>query len=255
MTLNERGRTSKFTSKTMLVEQISQGFDTEVRQCLNKVDKISFNIFKLQIQSGNNALSIITPFILALYDSFKIENIHEAKFANFIKAIQGGYRSDLPYHNSAHAADVVQMFHYFIKTCKAREFSNLSSGDISACVISAAIHDYQHPGLNNSFLINSADTLAILYNDRSVLENHHVASSFKLLNKQENNFFIDMPPEAIRQYRTLMIQLVLATDFSKHFKDLGKFKLIYCDSKVEPQKNVMLKMLMHAADISNSTRK
>ena len=64
-----------------------------------------------------------------------------------------------------------------------------------------------------------------------------------------------MEPEVVRYYRNLTIQLVLATDFSKHFKHLVKFKLIYCGNYIEPQKNVMLKMLMHCADISNSTRK
>ena len=34
-------------------------------------------------------------------------------------------------------------------------------------------------GYTNSFLVARGDPLAILYNDRSVLENHHVASAWK----------------------------------------------------------------------------
>jgi len=53
-----------------------------------------------------------------------------------------------------------------------------------------------------------------------------------------------------------MIELVLATDFSKHFKELAKFKLRFSkENEAEKGKNSMLKMLMHAADVSNTTRK
>ena len=45
-----------------------------------------------------------------------------------------------------------------------------------ALLISANIHDADHRGLTNNFYINSRDELAITYNDRSVLENHHCAT-------------------------------------------------------------------------------
>ena len=38
------------------------------------------------------------------------------------------------------------------------------------------IHDYQHKGVNNDFLVRTGDSLAILYNDRSPMENHHLVS-------------------------------------------------------------------------------
>jgi hypothetical protein len=36
-------------------------------------------------------------------------------------------------------------------------------------------------GVNNDFLVKTLDPLALLYNDRSPMENHHVASAFQLL--------------------------------------------------------------------------
>lgn len=65
-----------------------------------------------------------------------------------------------------------------------------------ACVVWLAlqiIHDYEHKGVNNDYLIRVSDDLAVLYNDRSPMENHHLAASFQLLNSEEFNFMRKVP--------------------------------------------------------------
>ena len=47
-----------------------------------------------------------------------------------------------------------------------------------SCLISAAMHDYEHPGVNSVFLVLMNDEKATRHNDVSVLENHHLAASF-----------------------------------------------------------------------------
>ena len=46
---------------------------------------------------------------------------------------------------------------------------------LMACYIAAIVHDLDHRGLNNDFLIKSCDPLALRYNDASPMENHHLA--------------------------------------------------------------------------------
>ena len=53
---------------------------------------------------------------------------------------------------------------------------------------SATVHDYEHGGLNNDFLIKTAHPLAITYNDSSPLENHHLAASSRVLYMPEYCF-------------------------------------------------------------------
>ena len=50
-----------------------------------------------------------------------------------------------------------------------------------SCLIAAALHDYEHPGVNNPFLVAMNMPIAWKHNDESVLENYHLASSFKLM--------------------------------------------------------------------------
>ncbi len=62
-------------------------------------------------------------------------------------------------------------------------FSFKSRKEIFGIILAAIIHDFDHPGLNNAFMINSRSDIAIRYNDVSVLENYHIASAYQILLK------------------------------------------------------------------------
>jgi hypothetical protein len=228
-----------------------------VQQCLKKINKLSFDVFSLKTLTNNNDLVVLMTHLFHINDICRSEKLNRGKFNNFMKAVQSGY-NNLPYHNSTHAADVVQAFHYFLVSCEVKTLYDLTLSEYSICILSASIHDFQHPGRTNAFLVNTNHDLAILYNDSSVLENHHVAACFKLMQTADCGIFDDLPGDVVRKYRSSMIELVLATDFAKHFKELAKFKLRFNkenDNEGDKHKSSMLKMLMHAADVSNSTRK
>ena len=65
----------------------------------------------------------------------------------------------------------------------------------------------------------------MLYNDRSVLENHHAAASWHLLtNFEENNFLVSLEESELKRLRFLIIEGILATDLKMHFDILATFK-------------------------------
>lgn len=67
-------------------------------------------------------------------------------------------------------------------------------------------------------------TQAVLYNDRSVLENHHAASAWSLfLSQPEFNFLCSLDHVEFKRFRFLVIEAILATDLKKHFDFLAEF--------------------------------
>ena len=50
--------------------------------------------------------------------------------------------------------------------------------------------------------------LALMYNDESVLENHHLAVSFKLLQKKSCNIFMNLQKKQMQTLRKMVIDMV-----------------------------------------------
>ncbi|XP_051976623.1 cGMP-inhibited 3',5'-cyclic phosphodiesterase 3A-like isoform X5 [Xyrauchen texanus] len=96
--------------------------------------------------------------------------------------------------------------------------------ELMALYVAAAMHDYDHPGRTNAFLVATSAPQAVLYNDRSVLENHHAASAWNLFMSQpEYNFLGTLDHMDFKRFRFLVIEAILATDLKKHFDFLAEF--------------------------------
>ena len=115
---------------------------------------------------------------LLRFEVTKTLGIEETTLQNWLTLIEANYHSTNSYHNSSHAADVMQATAYFLE--RERVKAMMDSVDEAIALIAAIIHDVDHPGRNSAFLCNSGNELAILYNDTTVLENHHSAFGFKL---------------------------------------------------------------------------
>ena len=98
----------------------------------------------------------------------------------------------------------------------------------------------------------------------------HVAETFKVLIKNDNNLFEKFTPEEFRVARRRMIKAILATDMSKHAQSFSELKH-YIESfnlknntlyeneeniaNVEKVKEMILCQAVHAADVSNPAKK
>ncbi|XP_062402471.1 cGMP-inhibited 3',5'-cyclic phosphodiesterase 3A-like [Sardina pilchardus] len=147
-----------------------------------------------------------------------------------------GLPSLLPDHSSASDSDSdsgithSHMGYLLSKTYPASEegygcLSGLIPAlELMALYVAAAMHDYDHPGRTNAFLVATSAPQAVLYNDRSVLENHHAAAAWNLfLSQSEYNFLGNLNHVDFKRFRFLVIEAILATDLKKHFDFLAEF--------------------------------
>ena len=74
------------------------------------------------------------------------------------------------------------------------------------------------------FHINTKALYALRYNDKAVLENHHVSAAFFLIKEDNMNIFQNFKPEDYKLARERMISMVLATDMANHFADVAKLR-------------------------------
>uniref|UniRef100_A0A3Q2CEV7 Phosphodiesterase n=1 Tax=Cyprinodon variegatus TaxID=28743 RepID=A0A3Q2CEV7_CYPVA len=208
-------------------------------------------------------LSYVTYTLFQDMCLFEIFKIPVKEFMSYFFALESGYR-DIPYHNRVHATDVLHAVWYLTTrpipgfqqihsehvtgsdtdsgispgrisyaTSKSSSISDDSYGclawnipalELMALYVAAAMHDYDHPGRTNAFLIATNAPQAVLYNDRSVLENHHAASAWSLyLSQPEYNFLANLDHVEFKRFRFLVIEAILATDLKKHFDFLAEF--------------------------------
>lgn len=102
--------------------------------------------------------------------------------------------------------------------------ANLTALEVMALYTAAAMHDFQHPGRTNSFLVATSSPLALLYNDRSVLENHHSAAAWALFYSNSNlNWLCNLEKDEFKRFRFMIIELILATDLMRHYELVSAF--------------------------------
>lgn len=63
------------------------------------------------------------------------------------------------------------------------------------------VHDYEHLGLTNDYLIGTSHPLAVRYNDRAPMENHHLAAAFTALRVPGLNFLDTLPKSEYERMR------------------------------------------------------
>ncbi|KAL6484267.1 hypothetical protein MHYP_G00063120 [Metynnis hypsauchen] len=220
---------------------------------LKDVDKWSFDVFTLHEASSEHALKFLVYELLTRYDLINRFRIPVSSLVAFVEALEVGYsKHKNPYHNLIHAADVTQTAHYLMLHTGIMHW--LTELEILAMVFAAAIHDFEHTGTTNNFHIQTRSEVAILYNDRSVLENHHVSAAYRLMQEDEMNILVNLSKDDWRELRTLVIEMVMSTDMSCHFQQIKTMR----NSLQQPEgidKAKALSLMLHAADISHPAKR
>ncbi|XP_072113966.1 high affinity cAMP-specific and IBMX-insensitive 3',5'-cyclic phosphodiesterase 8B isoform X4 [Mobula birostris] len=193
-----------------------------VAELLADEENWDFNIFELEAVTNKRPLLYLGLKILTQFGICDVLNCSEITLRSWLQIIETNYHASNSYHNSTHAADVLHATAYFLR--KDRVKASLDEMDEVATLIAATVHDVDHPGRTNSFLCNAGSELAVLYNDTAVLESHHAALAFQLTaGDKKSNIFKNLERNQFRTLRQAIIDMVLATEMTKHFEHVNKF--------------------------------
>ncbi|XP_051038953.1 high affinity cAMP-specific and IBMX-insensitive 3',5'-cyclic phosphodiesterase 8B isoform X4 [Phodopus roborovskii] len=241
-----------------------------ITQLLDNEESWDFNIFELEAVTHKRPLVYLGLKVFSRFGVCEFLNCTETTLRAWLQVIEANYHSSNAYHNSTHAADVLHATAFFLG--KERVKGSLDQLDEVAALIAATVHDVDHPGRTNSFLCNAGSELAVLYNDTAVLESHHTALAFQLTVKDTKcNIFKNIDRNHYRTLRQAIIDMVLATEMTKHFEHVNKFvnsinKPLAAESegsdcecnptgKNFPENQILIKrMMIKCADVANPCR-
>ncbi|KAF4071782.1 hypothetical protein AMELA_G00266670 [Ameiurus melas] len=224
-----------------------------VAQTMENEESWDFDIFSLEAATMKRPLTYLGLKIFSRFGVCEFLNCSEATLRSWLQVIEANYHASNSYHNSTHAADVLHATAYFL--CKEHVKQSLDPIDEVAALIAATVHDVDHPGRTNSFLCNAGSDLAILYNDTAVLESHHAALAFQLSTRDDkSNIFKNMERNEYRTLRQAIIDMVLATEMTKHFEHSNSDDDVKGILTVAENRMLVKRMLIKCADISNPCR-
>lgn len=231
-------------------------------ECMGSLNCWGMPVFTLAKVTNNRPLTAITFTIFQERGLAKTFKILPTTLVGYLTRIEEHYRREVPYHNSTHAADVTQSSHVLLSMpALDKIFTDL---EVLATIFASTIHDVDHPGVTNQYLINTGSELALMYNDESVLESHHLAVAFKLLQEDGLDVFHNLTAKSRQTLRHIVIEIVLATDMNKHMDHIANLKTMVETHKLSgsgvlsldsySERVQVLKSLVHCSDLSNPTK-
>ncbi|PSN42403.1 hypothetical protein C0J52_25312 [Blattella germanica] len=254
LTMHKRRRkrltTRSLTQEPALLDDIHHG---QVQCLLDRVWQWPFNAFTLDTVTGGRSLPVMCVHLFHWYGLLDHFNLDVVRVWKLFSLIEEGYHSTNPYHNSIHATDVTQAMHCFLQEEKIR--TNLTPLEIMSSLIAAVTHDLDHPGVNQPFLIATSNHLAALYENTSVLENHHWRSAIGCL--LESNI-AEQLGGCRQELEQQISSLILATDITRQQEFLTRFKRYLdqnlLDMRRTEDRHFILQIALKCADISNPCR-
>jgi hypothetical protein len=177
----------------------------------------------------------------------------ETELLAYISVVSNNYR-DNPFHNFGHACTVLHCCFIFIGDIDS---SLLAPMDRLGLLLSAIVHDVNHPGHANSFEKLIQSPLAIRYNNNSILERHHIAVCFALMRPPQADFTRHLGSAATVSLKKLMRSCIESTDMMQHasiVQSVVDKRGVGFDSHRPGDRSLLCSLLLHAADLFNPIR-
>ncbi|CAD8079707.1 unnamed protein product [Paramecium sonneborni] len=230
--------------------------DMLIDTCIENINNQNFNI----LPYSNDWLEKQKVVFQILKNNNFIQEykINETSLCNFLCALEYKYnKRGNQFHNYDHGVTVMQCTHAICLEMMNTKHGQLLTQFIKFALILASLcHDVSHTGRTNIFEINSLSNLAIRYHDKSVLEQHHAATSIKLLCSPSTNIIPNFNSEEFREFRKLFIANILFTDITEHYNLMKSFEARTCEINFGTKEDVRLitGMIIHTSDFAGGAK-
>ncbi|EDO15745.1 hypothetical protein Kpol_1049p2 [Vanderwaltozyma polyspora DSM 70294] len=205
-----------------------------------------FATWKFSANSLNNQELIYCSFLLIKKLSTESNiPISDNKLLLLLFSLEASYHQVNKFHNFRHAVDVMQATY---QLCDKLLTKDDHIYKLLLCM--AAIgHDIAHPGTNNNLLVNYKSSVALHFDNESVLENFHQVLFQQLLFDQWPSL-IDIVTQCEKRDKFNIIKdSILATDMAIHSRYVKQL-----NPEEDFRINNLISFIIKAADISNVTR-
>ncbi|CAD8077105.1 unnamed protein product [Paramecium sonneborni] len=247
-----------FATKTLIQEQqLTNAKKMELFQLRpDDLENLANWCFDITVQKDQ--IKHYTWALFHLLNYFDKYQMYKETFFQFLVAIEERYNSRRnPFHNFEHGFTVAHACYYMIKNKLLDGY--LDETEQFAAILSSLCHDIDHTGRTNGFEVARMSKLAVRYNDESVLENHHAAMTFKIMQREKYNILSNLSQEQFQKVRRFMVSNILATDMKKHFDLVSQFEIKYKNGEMNiinmESKRVLSGLIVHTCDLNQPTKK
>ena len=181
-----------------------------------------------------------------------------ARVYRWARRIEDLYYAANPFHNAAHAVDVLQAAAWL--AARRETSACLAPDDVLALLVAAAVHDAGHVARLNGFLAATSSALAITFNDAAILENNSLAlASRAVADDPAIDVLAHLPPARRRAVRAAVIALVRATDPAAYFTVAESFRAKLDTGQLDPagsgdDRLLLQKVVLRLADAAHCFR-
>uniref|UniRef100_A0A7S2Y9H8 PDEase domain-containing protein n=1 Tax=Entomoneis paludosa TaxID=265537 RepID=A0A7S2Y9H8_9STRA len=236
---------------------------------MNEVEEI----VQLPAFSGSKATST---------ENIKLPEAASQQLSSYVQALAAMYNSN-PFHSFEHASHVTMSVTKLLSRIVAPDNEQATTSEASlhdhtygitsdpltqfAVILSALIHDADHPGVPNNQLIKEGSAMAKAYEEKSVAEQNSVDLAWQLLmdgQYADLRRAIYVNESELARFRQLIVNVVLATDImDKELKALRnkRWELAFAEEGRQDEKaldstnrkaTIVLEHLIQASDVAHT---
>lgn len=238
--------------------------DQVVKVVLASFGTIQMDVLVLEELIPENIVVFVGMLVFQGLEESCTELLDFEVLPKFLRYVEDHYRRDMPFHNAAHAADVLHSL--FMMLTSTTLGAKISSHNQVGALLAAVMHDIEHTGLTNDFLIKTNHEIAQKFPTRAPMESKHIALAMEAITKDEFKVLSKMSSVQQDEVLTVVRKTILATALCYQRELLDKVQAVSAeewsqterssgeDVLSQPLQILSLRCALHVSDISQTMK-